>query len=124
MRRPYVEVLELHYYEGLPVRRMAEILGLSTNNVKVRLHRARNALRRDLLAQGVTGRFPGEGAPGAPVRAASPIPAAGQGLGSPPACPASLARAACPFPATLRGPGASPARPAFPARAVAEEVAS
>lgn len=60
---PYVEILLLHYVEGLSATEAADALGLSRNNGKMRLHRARRALRRDLAAQGVTGAGCGAGAP-------------------------------------------------------------
>jgi len=49
----YAGVLALHYLEGLPCAEVGRALGISTNNVKVRLHRARNALRRDLEGRGI-----------------------------------------------------------------------
>ena len=47
----YAQVLTLHYLEGLTASEIARALGLTRNNAKVRLFRARNALRRDLLAR-------------------------------------------------------------------------
>ncbi len=49
----YAEALRLRYVDGLSSREMAEALGLTRNNAKVRLHRARGAFRRDLAARGV-----------------------------------------------------------------------
>jgi len=65
---PYGRALALHYLEGLTTAQVARTLGLSLNNAKVRLFRARNALRRELLARGVDG--------GPPRRAAAPAAAA------------------------------------------------
>ncbi len=53
LRPHYAEALRLHYVEGLSSRDMAAVLGLSRNNAKMRLRRARRALRRDLEARGV-----------------------------------------------------------------------
>lgn len=44
----HAEVLLKHYYEGLPVRRIAEELGESEKAVESRLHRARQALKERL----------------------------------------------------------------------------
>jgi len=44
----YAEALLLHYVDGLSSRELAGELGLSFNNAKMRLRRARRALRRDL----------------------------------------------------------------------------
>lgn len=41
-------VLELYYWEELPLAEMSGVLGVQTGAVKSRLHRARNALRRQL----------------------------------------------------------------------------
>jgi RNA polymerase sigma factor (sigma-70 family) len=49
----YAEALLLHYVDGLSARDLAGALGLSRNNAKMRLRRARRALRRDLASQGV-----------------------------------------------------------------------
>lgn len=49
----YGRALALHYLEGHSTAEVAAALGLSLNNAKVRLFRARNALRRELLARGV-----------------------------------------------------------------------
>jgi RNA polymerase sigma-70 factor (ECF subfamily) len=53
LRHHYAEALRLHYVDGLSSREMAGVLGLSQNNAKMRLRRARKALRRDLEARGV-----------------------------------------------------------------------
>jgi RNA polymerase sigma-70 factor (ECF subfamily) len=50
---PYIQVLTLAL-EGLPAREIGEVLGLTENNVAVRLSRARGALRR-LLEEGKGG---------------------------------------------------------------------
>jgi len=44
----YSTVLHLHYYEGYSVEEIADILGLSTSNVAVRLHRGRMKLKETL----------------------------------------------------------------------------
>ncbi|MHC4922914.1 MAG: RNA polymerase sigma factor [Planctomycetota bacterium] len=49
----YGTVLSLHYVQNLSCKEIGERLGLRANNVKVRLHRARKALRRDLEARGL-----------------------------------------------------------------------
>jgi RNA polymerase sigma-70 factor (ECF subfamily) len=65
----YAQALDMHYVQGLSSREMAAALGVTVNNAKVRLHRARNALRRDLEARGVSGgRAPPAAAPVAEVR--------------------------------------------------------
>lgn len=43
-------VLLLHYFEGYPVKEIAEITGLSENAVKKRLQRAREALKLNLTS--------------------------------------------------------------------------
>jgi RNA polymerase sigma-70 factor (ECF subfamily) len=48
----YREVLVLRDMEGLPASEVAEVLGLSVDAVKSRLHRARKAVREQLLASG------------------------------------------------------------------------
>lgn len=53
LRPHYAEALRLHYVDGLSSKDMAGVLGLSQNNAKMRLRRARKALRRDLEARGV-----------------------------------------------------------------------
>jgi RNA polymerase sigma-70 factor (ECF subfamily) len=42
------EVIVLYYLEEMDVKRMSEVLGLSINSVNVRLHRARERLRKPL----------------------------------------------------------------------------
>jgi RNA polymerase sigma-70 factor (ECF subfamily) len=44
----YRNVLLLRDIEGLSIKEVAEMLGVSENNAKVRLHRARNALKKEL----------------------------------------------------------------------------
>jgi RNA polymerase sigma-70 factor (ECF subfamily) len=41
-------VIKLFYFEGRPIREIAEMLGLSEVGVKVQLHRIRTALRRQI----------------------------------------------------------------------------
>jgi RNA polymerase sigma-70 factor (ECF subfamily) len=53
LRPHYAEALRLHYVDGLSSKDLASALGLSQNNAKMRLRRARKALRRDLEARGV-----------------------------------------------------------------------
>jgi RNA polymerase sigma-70 factor (ECF subfamily) len=48
----YAGVLTLHYVQEMSCLEIGETLGISTNNVKQRLHRARNALRRDMAQSG------------------------------------------------------------------------
>lgn len=57
------DVLSRHYLEGLSSQELARAIGVPVNTAKVRLYRARIALRRELLARGV-----GEAAVGAPGR--------------------------------------------------------
>jgi len=49
----YAEALRLRYVDGLSAAELAEVLGVTKNNAKVRLHRARSAFRRDLVVRGV-----------------------------------------------------------------------
>jgi RNA polymerase sigma-70 factor (ECF subfamily) len=46
----YRSVLVLSHFEGLPDRDVAAVLGVSVGAAKIRLHRARERLRRDLVA--------------------------------------------------------------------------
>ena len=62
----YRDALSMHYLEGHSASSMARTLGLTLNNAKVRLFRARNRLRRDLKARGVDA--PVAGAPAAGAR--------------------------------------------------------
>ena len=48
----YREVVVLHYYEGMKLREMADLLGMPMNTVSTRLRRAR-ALLRDALGEEV-----------------------------------------------------------------------
>jgi RNA polymerase sigma-70 factor (ECF subfamily) len=55
LRRLPVEqqtLLELYYWEDLEVAQLAEVFELTPNAVRVRLHRARQALRDQLVASG------------------------------------------------------------------------
>jgi RNA polymerase sigma-70 factor (ECF subfamily) len=45
------EVVRLHYFFGLSVREIAERVRVSVGAVKVRLHRARNELKDQLIVQ-------------------------------------------------------------------------
>lgn len=44
----YREVILLYYYRHLSIKEVSEILGISESTVKVRLHRAREKLRKSL----------------------------------------------------------------------------
>ena len=48
----YRVVIHLFYYEEYSVAEIADILGISQNNVKVRLNRARNKLRENMQKEG------------------------------------------------------------------------
>jgi RNA polymerase sigma factor (sigma-70 family) len=48
LRPEYAQVLQLSDLEGQPAEQVAEQLGVSKNNLKVRLHRARRQLRERL----------------------------------------------------------------------------
>ena len=48
LKPKFHEILLLHYHEDFSIREIAEILGLSQTHVKVRLYRARVALRYSL----------------------------------------------------------------------------
>ncbi len=41
-------IITLYYYEELPIKEIAEIVGISTHNVKIKLHRSRQKLYVDL----------------------------------------------------------------------------
>ena len=45
---PYREVILLYYYKQLSIKEVSDILGISESTVKVRLHRAREKLRKPL----------------------------------------------------------------------------
>ena len=46
------EILTLHAWEGLTPAELAEVLGLTPTNARVRLHRARTSLARALDSAG------------------------------------------------------------------------
>jgi RNA polymerase sigma-70 factor (ECF subfamily) len=48
LREPYREVVILRYYQDLTYEEIAHILDISISNVKIRLFRAKNALKRML----------------------------------------------------------------------------
>ena len=48
------EVIELHWFEGLPFAEIAQVLGASKSAVKVRAHRGYAALRNELSPKDVT----------------------------------------------------------------------
>ncbi len=48
------EVIELHWFEGLPFKEVAQVVGASESAVKVRAHRGYEKLRTRLLDQPVT----------------------------------------------------------------------
>lgn len=50
MKEPDREILLRYYYYYQPIPRIAQETGMSAANIKVRLHRARNALRSTLTA--------------------------------------------------------------------------
>lgn len=55
LRREYAQILDLVDMKGHTISETADVLGISTNNANVRLHRARAALRRKMLEHcGVT----------------------------------------------------------------------
>lgn len=73
LRRLPVEqqtLLELHYWEDLDVAALAEIFESTPNAIRVRLHRARQALR----AQLDTGGAPVTGGASRPARVGAPAP--------------------------------------------------
>ena len=71
---PYRIVLVLRDMEGLTDDEVAEITGLKPGNVRVRLHRARLFVRKDLAQQGLTPRTTGKGAPRTPAKNLPPAP--------------------------------------------------
>ncbi len=71
----YREVLVLRDLEGLPASEVAEVLGLTVEAVKSRLHRARVAVRERLA--------PMLGTEGLPAHALGPLPASAAGGRSP-----------------------------------------
>ena len=48
LRVPYREVIALHYWEGMPLSRVAAYLGVPLTTAKWRLRYARERLRREL----------------------------------------------------------------------------
>lgn len=50
LKEPDKEILLRYYYYYQPIPRIAQEMGMSAANIKVRLHRARNALRSTLTA--------------------------------------------------------------------------
>jgi RNA polymerase sigma-70 factor, ECF subfamily len=57
------ELLRLWAWEGLAPREIAVVLGVTPNAASIRLHRAKEALRKDLIAAGHKGSRQGEEAP-------------------------------------------------------------
>lgn len=57
------ELLRLWAWEGLAPREIALVLGITPNAASIRLHRAKEALRKDLGAPGHKGSRQGEEAP-------------------------------------------------------------
>jgi RNA polymerase sigma-70 factor (ECF subfamily) len=55
MKGEWASALVLRYYEGLTCREIGEVLGIAVENVRIRLHRGREALRHKLrfMAEGV-----------------------------------------------------------------------
>ncbi len=51
---PQREVIELHWFEGLPFKEVAEVVGASESAVKVRAHRGYEKLRGRLMDAAVT----------------------------------------------------------------------
>lgn len=52
---PYRAPVVLHYWHGLALEEIGQILGIPVGTVKTRLHRARALIRAKLLEQGVIG---------------------------------------------------------------------
>ncbi|MDP3713391.1 MAG: sigma-70 family RNA polymerase sigma factor [Mycobacteriales bacterium] len=57
------ELLRLWAWEGLAPREIAVVLGITPNAASIRLHRAKDALRKDLATSGHKGSRQGEEAP-------------------------------------------------------------
>jgi RNA polymerase sigma-70 factor (ECF subfamily) len=57
------ELLRLWAWEGLEPREIAVVLGLTSNAVSIRLHRAKDKLRKDLVGRGHKPERRGEEAP-------------------------------------------------------------
>jgi len=70
----YRTVLVLGDLEGLPDREIAEVLGVSLQAAKIRLHRARERLKRELQANCELSWSEGDGAPPCARRAATDPP--------------------------------------------------
>ncbi len=51
LKSEYAEILRLVYLEDVPLKAVAERMGLTTNNAAVRVHRARLALREVMTAR-------------------------------------------------------------------------
>ncbi len=52
LHRPYSDILVLKYYHELTINEISDLLGITENNVSVRLNRALNALRNILEKEG------------------------------------------------------------------------
>ena len=52
LHRPYADILVLKYYHELSINEISDLLGISENNVHVRLNRALGALRNILEKEG------------------------------------------------------------------------
>jgi len=48
LKPKYKEVIFLRYVEGLNISEIAEILGITVSNVKVRLHRAIKVIKKEI----------------------------------------------------------------------------
>ncbi len=57
----YREVLALHYYHDQPIKRIAQLTGLTESNVRVRLHRARQMVKEKLTEREGCRRDPEKG---------------------------------------------------------------
>ena len=52
LHRPYADILVLRYYNELTISEISDLLGISENNVSVRINRALSALRKMLEKEG------------------------------------------------------------------------
>lgn len=52
LHRPYADILVLRYYHEFSVNEISDLLGITENNVRVRLHRALDALKHILEKEG------------------------------------------------------------------------